>query len=44
MPWYIDCVQAAEGNTDVDPKHEIITGIIPLIIEKVVLPFLIGLV
>ncbi|EYB89229.1 hypothetical protein Y032_0234g3140 [Ancylostoma ceylanicum] len=40
MPWYIDCVQAAEGNTDVDPKHEIIKGIIPLIIEKVVLPFL----
>ncbi|KAK6728049.1 hypothetical protein RB195_005606 [Necator americanus] len=40
MPWYIDCLQAAEGNTDVDPKHEIITGIIPLIIEKVVLPFL----
>ncbi|KHJ88487.1 GC-rich sequence DNA-binding factor-like protein, partial [Oesophagostomum dentatum] len=44
MPWYIDCVQAAEANTDVDPKHEIITGIIPSIIEKVVLPFLIDVV
>ncbi|KAJ1350955.1 hypothetical protein KIN20_006886 [Parelaphostrongylus tenuis] len=40
MPWFIDCVQAGESNTDVDPKHEVIKGIIPLIIEKVVLPYL----
>ncbi|VDL84481.1 unnamed protein product [Nippostrongylus brasiliensis] len=40
MPWYHDCVKAIADNSDIDPKHEIATGMIPLIIEKVVLPYL----
>ncbi|PIO70718.1 hypothetical protein TELCIR_07418 [Teladorsagia circumcincta] len=40
MPWYTDCIRAIQENGDVDPKHEILTGIIPSIIEKVVLPYL----
>ncbi|KAK6055967.1 GC-rich sequence DNA-binding factor-like protein [Cooperia oncophora] len=40
MPWYVDCVRAIQENGDVDPKHEVLTGLIPSIIEKVVLPYL----
>ncbi|KAK6039514.1 SNARE domain protein, partial [Cooperia oncophora] len=40
MPWYVDCIRAIQENGDVDPKHEVLTGLIPSIIEKVVLPYL----
>uniref|UniRef100_A0A0K0CUU7 GCFC domain-containing protein n=1 Tax=Angiostrongylus cantonensis TaxID=6313 RepID=A0A0K0CUU7_ANGCA len=38
IDWF--AVDTGEGNTDVDSKHEVVKGIIPLIIEKVVLPYL----
>ncbi|VDO20439.1 unnamed protein product [Haemonchus placei] len=40
MPWYTDCIRAIQENNDVDQNHEVLTGIIPSIIDKVVLPFL----
>ena len=42
MPWYQDVLLAAATNTELDQEHPIIVGIIPMIVEKVIVPFLVG--
>lgn len=42
MPWFVDALLAGADHTDVDRESDVIVGIVPMIVEKVVLPFLIG--
>lgn len=42
MSWYLDALQVAESNSELDQEHPIVVGIIPAIVEKVVVPFLVG--
>ncbi|CAD6190882.1 unnamed protein product [Caenorhabditis auriculariae] len=40
MQWYEDALLVGAENTDVEKEHPVIVGLIPAIVEKVVVPFL----
>lgn len=42
MQWYLDSLLAGADRTDLDRESHIIVGIIPSIVEKVVVPFFVG--
>ncbi|CAB3408206.1 unnamed protein product [Caenorhabditis bovis] len=44
MPWFKSAILAGANNSEIEPEHVTIVGLVPAIVEKIVCPFLIDLV